>query len=61
MLLSATASGDPTDIQGFVVGAASTSGQLRANKDEVYTLTYQGKDKAGNTATALVTIAVTHK
>lgn len=61
VLLSATASGDPTDIQGFVVGAASTSGQLRANKDEVYTLTYQGKDKAGNTATAVVTIAVTHK
>jgi hypothetical protein len=60
VLLSATASGDPTDIQGFVVGAASTSGQLRANKDEVYTLTYRGKDKAGNTATAVVTIAVPH-
>ncbi len=61
VLLSATASGDPTDLQGFVVGAASTSGPVRANKDEVYTLTYQGKDQAGNTATAVVTIAVTHK
>ncbi|MDQ2739254.1 MAG: VWA domain-containing protein [Chloroflexota bacterium] len=60
VLVSATASGDPSDIQGFVVGTASTSGQVRANKDEVYTLTYKGTDKAGNSATVVVTIAVPH-
>lgn len=60
LLLSATASGDPSDLQGFTVGTGSTEGQVRANKDEVYTLTYQGKDKAGNSATAVVTISVPH-
>lgn len=60
ILVSATASGDPSDLQGFVVGTASTSGQVRANKDEVYTLTYRGKDKAGNTTMTVVTITVPH-
>jgi hypothetical protein len=60
VLVSATASGDPSDIQGFVVGTASTTGQVAANKDEVYTLTYKGTDKAGNSATVIVTIAVPH-
>ncbi len=60
VLVSATASGDPNDIQGFVVGTASTSGQVRANKNEVYTLTYKGTDTAGNSATVVVTIAVPH-
>ncbi len=60
VLVSATASDDPTDIQGFVVGTASTSGTVLANKDEVYTLTYKATDNAGNSATAVVTIAVPH-
>jgi hypothetical protein len=60
VLVSATASGDASDIQGFTVGQASTSGQVRANKDEVYTLTYRGTDKTGNSATVVLTVAVPH-
>jgi hypothetical protein len=60
VLVSATASGDPGDIQGFMVGTASTRGTVRANKDEVYTLTYKATDNAGNSATVVVTIAVPH-
>jgi hypothetical protein len=60
VLVSATASGDASDIEGFTVGQASTSGQVRANKDEVYTLTYQGKDTVGNSATLVLTVAVPH-
>ena len=60
VLVSATASGDSGDIQGFAVGTASTSGKVAANKDEVYTLTYKATDAAGNSATAVVTIAVPH-
>ena len=53
-------SGDPSDIQGFVVGTASTSGKVAANKDEVYTPTYKATDNAGNSATIVVTITVPH-
>ena len=60
VLVSATASGEPGDIQGFMAGTASTSGKMAANKDEVYTLTYKGTDKAGNSATTVVTITVPH-
>ncbi len=60
VLVSATASGDASDIQGFTVGQASTSGQVRANKDEVYTLTYRGMDNAGNSATLVLTVKVPH-
>jgi len=60
VLVSATASGDPSDIQGFVVGTASTSGKVAANKDEVYTLTYKATDNAGNSAIVVVTITVPH-
>jgi hypothetical protein len=59
-LHSATASGKASDIHGFTVGQASTKGQVTANKDESYTLTYQGQDKAGNTASCTVTITVPH-
>jgi hypothetical protein len=43
----------PSDIQGWdTTGKADTSGQLRAERygrDRIYTLTYLGKDLAGNT------------
>lgn len=53
------------DIQGFVTGTASTSGQLRATRlgsgtGRVYTLTYSGSDRAGNTATCTTTVTVPH-
>jgi endo-1,4-beta-xylanase len=53
----------PNDIQGFDVGSADTSGQLRAERSgrgngRVYTLTYRGLDLAGNThdCKAVVTV-----
>jgi probable HAF family extracellular repeat protein len=54
-----------TEQQGFVVGAASTSGSLQASRagngsGRVYTLTYQGSDVAGNTATCTATVTVPH-
>lgn len=53
----------PRDIQGFDVGSADTSGQLRAERSgtgsgRVYALTYRGWDLAGNThdCRAVVTV-----
>jgi hypothetical protein len=51
--------------QGFVIGVASTSGSLQARhagtgSGRVYSLTYQGSDVAGNTATCTTTIRVPH-
>lgn len=48
-------------LRGWVMGTADTGGLLRQERysvDRVYTLTYQGSDNAGNTATcqAIVTI-----
>ncbi|HVH70277.1 MAG TPA: hypothetical protein VNB49_04100, partial [Candidatus Dormibacteraeota bacterium] len=53
------------DIQGFVTGTASTSGQLRAQRlgsgtGRVYTFTYTGSDRAGNTASCTTTVSVPH-
>jgi hypothetical protein len=55
-LVSATSS-EPgvDDIQGFTVGAASTTGLLRASRsgsgtDRLYTLTYAAVDRVVNTA-----------
>lgn len=67
ILVSAT-SNEPNnnnDIQGFVIGTASTSGLLRAERagsdtGRVYTLTYQGADQAGNSATCTATVTVPH-
>lgn len=55
----------PNDIQGWSTGTADTSGQLRAERSgggtgRVYTLTYQGADQAGNTATCSVMVTVPH-
>jgi hypothetical protein len=51
----------PNDIQGWTTGRADTSGQVRAERygtARTYTLTYQGKDLAGNTKNcqAMVTV-----
>jgi hypothetical protein len=49
--------------RGFVTGTSSTSGKLLAARNtngisRIYTLTYQGSDVAGNTATCTVTVRV---
>jgi hypothetical protein len=53
------------DIQGFATGTSSTSGQLRAQRlgsgsGRVYTFTYSGSDRAGNTASCGTTVSVPH-
>lgn len=53
------------DIQGFVAGTPSVSGQLRAQRlgsgnGRVYTLTYSGLDRAGNPASCTTTVTVPH-
>jgi hypothetical protein len=56
----------PTDIQGWTTGTNLTNGQLSSGKlraeryggARVYTLTYQGKDLAGNTAECKPTVTV---
>ncbi len=53
----------PNDIQNFVTGTADTAGQVRAERSEtgtgrLYTLTYEGKDVAGNTAHCTTTVRV---
>lgn len=53
----------PNDIQGWNIGTADTSGQLRGERfnskqGRTYTLTYQGADVAGNTATCTATVKV---
>jgi hypothetical protein len=54
----------PNDIQGWMLGTPDTGGQLRAErygKDRVYTLNYEGYDKAGNKATCSATVTVPKK
>jgi hypothetical protein len=67
-LLSAT-SNEPDsgvgDIQGFVSGIMSTGGYLRAQRlgsgsGRIYTLTYTGLDRAGNSATCSTNVIVPH-
>jgi hypothetical protein len=51
----------PNDIQGWTTGTADTSGLLRAErygKDRIYTLTYEGKDVAGNASTCEAKVTV---
>ena len=50
-----------SDIVGFTLGTASTTGQLRATLKRLYTFTYQGFDVAGNTsAPCSVAVKVTN-
>jgi hypothetical protein len=53
------------DIQGFAIGSPSISGQLRADRlgtgtGRVYTFTYTGTDRAGNSASCTTTVSVPH-
>jgi parallel beta-helix repeat protein len=51
----------PHDIQGWTTGTDDRSGQLRAERfryDRVYSLTYQARDAAGNTAACTTTVTV---
>jgi hypothetical protein len=64
-LVSASSSeGDSTaEIQGFIVGSASTSGAIRASRSgagsgRLYSFIYKATDKAGNSATCTATITV---
>jgi hypothetical protein len=52
-----------TDIQGWTLGAADTSGLLRAERagwggGRSYALRYEGRDLAGNSATCIATVTV---
>src|SRR5262249_58661336 len=54
------------DIAGFTLGTADTSGQLRAERADsghgrTYTLTYSGRDAAGNQRTCTTTVTVPSK
>ena len=54
-----------TESQGWTTGTADTSGFLQAARlgsgnGRTYTLTYQGRDNAGNTATCAATVVVPH-
>jgi len=68
MLNSVTSNGPDSrqgDIQGFVIGTASTVGQLRAERlgsgsGRIYTFTYTGMDRAGNSATCNTSVSVPH-
>jgi len=67
-VLISAANTEPTGsdaIQGFVVGTPAISGQLQAERlgsgsGRVYTLTYKGTDKAGNSTTCNTTVTVPH-
>jgi hypothetical protein len=68
-LLNSVTSNEPDsgegDIQGFVIGTASTNGELRAERlgsgsGRVYTLVYVGMDRAGNSAVCTTTVTVPH-
>jgi hypothetical protein len=52
----------PGDIQGWSVGSADLTGQLRSERfsrtGRIYTITYEAKDVAGNTATCSATVTV---
>jgi uncharacterized protein len=51
----------PNDIQGWTINTNDTIGQLRAERyggARTYTLTYQGKDLAGNTKNCSATVTV---
>jgi hypothetical protein len=66
-LVSVTSSepGGLGDIQGFVVGTPSTSGQLQAQRlgsgsGRTYSFIYSGADRAGNLASCTTTVSVPH-
>jgi len=66
ILRSASSSEPAVDaVHGFELGSADTAGLLRAERlgtgaGRTYTLTYEGRDLAGNTATCAPTVTVAH-
>jgi hypothetical protein len=51
----------PNDFEGWSIGEPDTQGQLRAERygtNRIYTITYEGKDKAGNRTTCSATVTV---
>ncbi len=52
----------PLDIQGWSVGSADLTGQLRSERfskaGRTYTITYEARDAAGNAATCVATVKV---
>jgi hypothetical protein len=52
----------PQNVQGFTLGKASTSGEVRAEithaKERIYTFTYTGVDQAGNQETCTASVKV---
>lgn len=52
----------PLDIQGWTVGSADLTGQLRSERfsraGRTYTISYEAKDMAGNTTTCSATVTV---
>ena len=55
----------PNDIQGFDIGTADTTGELRAEREgngsgRIYTIEYAGQDLAGNQATCTAAATVPH-
>ena len=53
----------PADSQGWALGTADTSGELRAERfgtARTYTLTYRGFDLAGNSADCATTVTAPH-
>lgn len=75
LLLASAASSEPdvsegrrafaNDIESFVVGTAATTGRLRAERDggedgRIYTLGYEGHDRAGNVGTCAARVSVPH-
>ncbi len=52
----------PLDIRGWTVGSADLTGQLRSERysraGRIYSITYEAKDVAGNTAACSATVRV---
>ena len=53
------------DIQGFTIGIPDASGQLRAERSgggvgRIYSLLYEGADRAGNIAACTTLVTVPH-
>jgi hypothetical protein len=63
--VTSSETGGSDDMQGFAIGTADTTGLLRAARlgagaGRMYTLTFTGRDVAGNTAACSATVSVPH-
>ena len=63
MVLTSITSNQPDSGQGDILanfGTAATSFSVRAEKGNIYTITYTATDKAGNKTPITVTVIVPH-